>query len=62
LAFGPVALVSAIGALQPAITLIYVLALSFFVPGLLEEEIDRRTMTLKFVSGILVVIGVYLVS
>lgn len=62
LALGPVALVSAVGALQPAITLIYILALSFFVPGLLEEELDRGTLILKFVAGILVVIGVYLVS
>jgi hypothetical protein len=59
---GPVALVSAVGALQPAATLVYVLALSIFMPGLLEEELDRRTLILKFIAGILVVIGVYLVS
>jgi drug/metabolite transporter (DMT)-like permease len=59
---GPVALVSAVGALQPAVTLVYVLALSIFVPGLLDEELDRRTLTLKFIAGILVAIGVYLVT
>ncbi len=62
LALGPVALVSAVGALQPAITLIFVLALGLFMPGLLEEEIDRRTLALKLIAGIFVVIGVYLVS
>jgi uncharacterized membrane protein len=61
-ALGPVALVSAVGALQPSITLTYVLALSFFLPGLIEEEIDRRTLALKFIAGFLVVIGIYLVS
>ncbi len=59
---GPVALVSAVGALQPCIMLIYVLGLSLFMPGLLEEEVDRRTLTLKFAAGVLVVIGVYLVT
>jgi uncharacterized membrane protein len=61
-ALGPVALVSAVGALQPSITLIYILALSLFMPGLIEEEIDRRTLALKFIAGFLVVIGIYLVS
>ncbi|HSD59200.1 MAG TPA: EamA family transporter [Methanotrichaceae archaeon] len=61
-ALGPVALVSAVGALQPSITLIYILALSLFLPGLIEEEIDRRTLALKFIAGFLVVIGIYLVS
>jgi hypothetical protein len=61
-ALGPVALVSAVGALQPSITLIYILALSLFLPGLIEEEIDRRTLVLKFLAGFLVVIGIYLVS
>lgn len=61
-AFGPVALVSAVGALQPIITVVFVIALNAFLPGLLEEEIDRRTLALKFLAGILVVIGVYLVA
>ncbi len=61
-ALGPVALVSAVGALQPSIMLIYILALSLFVPGLLEEEMDMRTLSLKGAAGVLAVIGVYLVS
>ncbi len=59
---GPVALVSAVGALQPCVMLIYILGLSLFMPGLLEEEVGRRTLALKLAAGVLVVIGVYLVS
>ncbi len=61
-AFGPVALVSAVGALQPVITVVFVIALNTFLPGLLEEAIDRRTLTLKFLAGVLVILGVYLVT
>lgn len=61
-ALGPVALVSAVGAIQPSLTLIYILALSPFMPGLLEEEVDRKTLILKFTAGALVVVGVYLVA
>lgn len=61
-ALGPVALVSAVGALQPSIMLVYILALSLFMPGLLEEEVDMRTLSPKVAAGVLVVIGVYLVS
>ncbi len=61
-ALGPVSLVSAVGALQPTITLLYVLLLGLFLPGLLEEELERRTLALKFIAGVMVVVGVYLVS
>lgn len=61
-ALGPVALVSAVGALQPVITVVYVLALNLFMPGLLEEEIGKRTLALKLLAGILVLVGVYLVT
>lgn len=61
-ALGPVSLVSAVGALQPTVTLIYVLALGLFMPGLLEEELDRRNLALKFLAGVMVVVGVYLIS
>lgn len=61
-ALGPIALVSAVGALQPSITLVYILALGFLIPRLLEEEMDRRTLAMKFMAAMLVVIGIYLVS
>lgn len=32
------------------------------MPSLLEEEVDRKTLALKFAAGVLVVAGVYLVA
>ncbi len=61
-AVGSVALVSSVAALQPFITLIYVVALGLFVPGILEEELDRKTIALKTIAIILIIAGVYLVS
>ena len=61
-AAGSVALVSSVAALQPFITLIYVILLGLFVPGILPEELDRKTITLKTVAILLIVVGVYLVS
>jgi drug/metabolite transporter (DMT)-like permease len=61
-AVGSVALVSSVAALQPFITLIYVVVLGLFVPGILEEELDRKTIALKTVAIILIIAGVYLVS
>lgn len=59
---GSVTLVSSVAAMQPFITLVYVILLGLFVPGLLAEELDRKTMALKTVAVALIVIGVYLVS
>ncbi|HUS75754.1 MAG TPA: EamA family transporter [Methanothrix sp.] len=61
-ALGSVALVSSVAALQPFITLVYVILLGLFVPGILPEELDRKTMALKTVAIFLIVVGVYLVS
>ena len=61
-AVGSVALVSSVAALQPFITLVYVILLGLFIPGILQEELDRKTMALKTVAILLIVVGVYLVS
>jgi uncharacterized membrane protein len=61
-AAGSVALVSSVAALQPFITLIYVIFLGLLVPGILVEELDRKTMVLKTIAILLIVVGVYLVS
>jgi uncharacterized membrane protein len=61
-AAGSVALVSCVSALQPFITLIYVILLGLFVPGILQEELDRKTIALKTAAIVLIVSGVYLVS
>jgi uncharacterized membrane protein len=61
-AAGSVALVSSVAALQPFITLVYVILLGLVVPGILQEELDRKTMAQKTVAILLIVVGVYLVS
>jgi drug/metabolite transporter (DMT)-like permease len=59
---GSVALVSSVGALQPFITLLYVILLGLFVPGILQEELDIRTMAIKTAAVLLIAVGVYMVS
>jgi hypothetical protein len=61
-AAGSVALVSSVAALQPFITLVYVILLGLVVPGILQEELDRKTMAQKAAAILLIVVGVYLVS
>ena len=59
---GSAALVSCVGALQPFITFLYVILLGLFIPGILREELDARTVLQKLAAFFLIVIGVYLVS
>ena len=59
---GSVALVSSVSALQPFITLFYVVLLGLFVPGIMPEEMGRKTIALKIAAIFLIVAGVYLVS
>lgn len=59
---GSVALVSSLAALQPFITLLYVILLGRFFPGVLVEEMDRKALVIKVAAVLLIVAGVYLVS
>ena len=59
---GSVALVSSLAALQPFITLFYILLLSIFYPGLLAEQMDGKSLALKAAAFFLIVAVVYLVS
>lgn len=59
---GSVALVSSVAAMQPFITLLYVIILGLFIPGVISEELDRKTMTMKVAAAIMIIVGVYLVS
>jgi hypothetical protein len=61
-AAGSVALISSVAALQPFITMVYVIFLGLLIPGILPEDLDRKTMALKTVAILLIVVGVYLVS
>ncbi|NPV63710.1 MAG: EamA family transporter [Methanotrichaceae archaeon] len=61
-AAGSVALVSSVAALQPFITLIYVMMLSLSFPGVIREEMTPQTLSLKLAAVFLIVLGVYLIS
>lgn len=53
-------MVSAVGALQPTITLAFILILGLFVPGLLAEEADKMTLAVKFLAGLMMTVCIYL--
>jgi len=61
-ASGSVALVSSVSSLQPFFTLFYVVLLGLLVPGIMPEEMGRKTIALKIAAILLIVAGVYLVS
>jgi drug/metabolite transporter (DMT)-like permease len=60
-ALGSVSLVTTVGALQPFMTLISVVALSQIKPGLITEELNSNTLVQKFMSVVLVSIGIYFI-
>lgn len=57
----PVALVSVIGGLQPLFVIIYGLILSIWLPKIIKEDISKKAIELKFLSTILILIGIYLI-
>jgi uncharacterized membrane protein len=58
---GLVSLVAAISGLQPFFVVVFTLALSIFVPSILKEVIDRKTVLLKLIAVILIFIGSWLI-
>jgi uncharacterized membrane protein len=58
---GLVSIVAAISGLQPFFILIFALMLSIFVPSILKEVIDRKTVLLKLIAVILIFIGSWLI-
>jgi hypothetical protein len=60
-ALGSVSLVTTVGALQPFVTLISVIALGQFKPGIIDEELGSKTLAQKFISVILVSAGIYFI-
>lgn len=61
-AMGSVALVSSVAALQPFITLTYVIALAKFIPGALVEELGPKSLVLKAIAVFLIITGIYFIS
>ncbi|MGD0424677.1 MAG: DMT family transporter [Candidatus Bathyarchaeia archaeon] len=58
---GPITLVSTISLISPLFTLFFAIFITKYLPKVLKEEIDRRTVTLKLVAIVLVIIGIYLI-
>jgi drug/metabolite transporter (DMT)-like permease len=58
---GSVSLVTTIGALQPFMTLISVVALSQIKPGLIDEELSSNTLLQKFISVLILCVGIYFI-
>lgn len=64
-AIGSVSLVSSVGALQPILTVLLILALGSFAPRLtseIKERTDRNALIQKSFSFLIVLTGIYLVS
>jgi len=62
LAFGPVALVSAVNAVHYVFIFLWALILSIWFPRILKEEISRTSVLLKAFSIVLIVVGVVVIS
>lgn len=58
---GPITLVSTISIISPLFTLVFATLVSKYFPGILEEEIGRRTLALKLFAVLLIFIGTYLI-
>jgi len=58
---GPITLVSTINIMSPLFTLAFATLVSKYLPRILEEEIDRRTLSLKLFAVLLMFLGTYLI-
>ena len=56
-----VSLVCAIPTTQPFLVFIFATLLGLFYPGLIEEKTDRRSLTIKGIAAVSVLIGAYLI-
>lgn len=59
---GPVSLVSAVTSTQPFFVLLIAVPLSYFIPGVINEKIDRKTVLFKLIGIIVIISGIYLIS
>jgi len=58
----PVALVSALGGIQPFFMLVFGIILSIFWPKIIKEDITKKTLLIKFVSVLLIFLGCVAIS
>ncbi len=60
ISLGVVSIIAAVGSVQPFFVLLYAIILTKLKPELLKEEIDKTTLSFKFLSVVLIIIGAYL--
>jgi len=58
---GPITIVSTTGLISPLFTLFFAILITKYLPKVLEEEIDRKTVALKLVAIVLIIFGTYLI-
>ena len=58
---GPITLVSTTGLISPLFTLFFAILITKYLPKVLKEEIDRKTVALKLVAIVLIFLGTYLI-
>ncbi|MGA2785112.1 MAG: EamA family transporter [Candidatus Bathyarchaeia archaeon] len=58
---GPITLVSTTGLISPLFTLFFAILITKYLPKVLKEEIDRKTVALKVVAIVLIFLGTYLI-
>jgi uncharacterized membrane protein len=58
---GPITLVSTTGLISPLFTLFFAILITKYLPKVLVEEIDGKTVALKLVAIVLIVLGTYLI-
>lgn len=58
---GPITLVSTTNLISPLLTLFFAVLITKYLPKVLKEEIDRKTVASKLVAIFLIIFGTYLV-
>jgi drug/metabolite transporter (DMT)-like permease len=58
---GPITLVSTTSLISPLFTLFFAILITKYLPKALKEEIDRKTVALKLVAIVLILLGTYLI-
>lgn len=59
---GPVSLVSLINGTEGLFVIVLAALMSIFIPKILKEEINKKVISLKIISAVLMIIGLYLIT
>jgi len=57
-----ISLVAAVPSTEPFLVLLFTVLLSSFMPRMLKEEVDKRTLTLKMSAFVLIILGAWLIA